>query len=180
MQQTGHNANIDLNVLKAQVDADIEARLAAEAEAAQHIHRRGFRVGNLALLVGMDAASEVTKLPAICHLPGAPLGVRGLINRHGRVVPVVDLSGLLGLPVKQTMNPWLLVCGWGEAAVGLLIDSLPERRVFTQAEAIRATEAASPLAQFAHAAYRQDGQIWLDMDMEAFFVAVFNSAIVVP
>lgn len=180
MQQADSTVNVDLKALKAQVDADIASRLAAEAESAQHIHRRGFRVGNLALLVEMDAASAVAELPAVYRLPGAPLGVKGLINHHGRVVPVVDLFGLLGFAVKPSAHQWLLVCGWGEAAVGLLIDSLPERKVFGQGDVVDTTDLANPLARFARAAYREGGLIWLDMDMENFFAAVFGYAIVVP
>ena len=87
---------IDVEALKAMVDAEIAARLALEADSARYVHRRGFQAGGLRLLVNLDATSEVIEMPPLFRLPGAPAGVKGLANRHGRVVPVLDLSVFFG------------------------------------------------------------------------------------
>lgn len=165
---------IDVHALKAQVDAEIAARMQLEADSARYVHRRGFHAGGFRLLVGINDASEVVEMPALFRLPGAPSGVRGLANRNGRVVPVLDLSGLFGTQPGLSGKSWLLVCGHGDAAVGLVTESLPERKKFSPDEETGIPDAASPMAPYARAAYREGQDIWIDLDVEAFFHSIFQ------
>jgi chemotaxis signal transduction protein len=165
---------VDIDALKAQVDDEIAARLLMEADAARHIQRRGFRIGDLKLLVSLDATSEVAEIPPLFRLPGAPAGIIGLVNRHGRVMPVVDLSVLFGIQQDRAASTWLLTCGRGDGAVGLLIDSLPERKKFIQDDEISLAEVKHPIAAHARAAYREGRDIWVDVDFEEFFTTVLQ------
>lgn len=165
---------IDINALKSQVDAEIAARLLIEAEYARHIHRRGFQVGDLKLLVGMDVTSEVVEMPPLFRLPGAPTGIKGLVNRHGRVVPVIDIFDLFSLQHERAEREWLLVCGRGDEAVGIIVDSLPERKKFVQNDQVGIAEIRHPIAAYAKWAYREGQEIWIDLDTEALFDAVFH------
>jgi chemotaxis signal transduction protein len=180
---------IDLDALKAQATAEIEARLIIEAEAARYIQRRGFYIGDLKLLVRLDATSEVLEIPSLFRLPGAPTGIKGLANRHGRVVPVMDLTVFFGLTQARATKGWLLVCGRGDEAVGLIIDSLPERKRFVPQDEIPLSDIAHPISAYAQAAYRdgdngkkQNGladigaDSWIDLDTEKIFTAVFHVA----
>jgi chemotaxis signal transduction protein len=178
MSLTENNPLIDIGALKAQIDADIAAQILNEVDDGKHIYRRSFRIGELNLLVELDVTSEVAEMPTVCRLPGAPHGVKGLVNRHGRVIPVLDLALLFGFQVKPDVRPWLLVCGRAEAAVGLIIDNLPERKSFVPEDAINLAEVTSPMTPYARAAYQQDKDIWLDIDSEAFFAAVFKVEVV--
>jgi twitching motility protein PilI len=165
---------IDIEALKAQVDAEIAARLLIEAEYARHIQRRGFRVGELKLLVSLNSTSEVLDMPPLFRLPGAPAGIRGLANRHGRVVPVLDLLALFEMPLDSSANKWLLVCGRGDEAVGLNIDSLPERKSFVRDDEVDLAEVKHPIANYAKSAYKDGSNIWIDIDIEDFFAKVFH------
>lgn len=164
-----------INALKAQIDAEIASRLLMEADAARQVHRRGFRAGDLRLLVKMDAASEVAEMPQLYRLPGAPPGIIGLVNRYGRVMPVMDLSVLFGIQHDRSGNGWLLTCGRGDEAVGLVIDSLPERKKFAQQDEISLSDVAHPIAAHARAAYREGQEVWVDVDFDAFFTAVLQT-----
>ncbi|HEY0665214.1 MAG TPA: chemotaxis protein CheW [Gallionella sp.] len=174
MQQTNSLQFVDKEALKAQVDAEIAARLELEADYARYVHRRGFNVGPLRLLVGLDEASEVAEMPPLFRLPGAPQGVKGLANRHGRVVPVLDLLALFGAADMQKDGGWLLVYGRGDEAVGIMIDSLPDRKKFALEDAVGIEKITHPIAAHARAAYREGDAIWIDMDMAALFAAVFR------
>jgi len=174
MQEMGPTQTIDINALKAQVDAEIAARLLIEADSARYIQRRGFCIGDLRLLLHLDATSEVLEMPPLFRLPGAPTGIKGLANRHGRVVPVMDLSVLFGLQHDRAASAWLLVCGRGDEAVGLVIDSLPERKRFVQDDEIVLSDITHPIASYAKAAYRDGQDIWIDLDTEELFAAVFH------
>jgi len=174
MAQTNSSQTVDINALKAQVDAEIAARLLVEADNARHIHRRGFYVGDLRLLVDMDVTSEVLNMPPLFRLPGAPAGIKGLVNRHGRVVPVIDMFDLFGLQHERPKNEWLLVCGRGDDAVGIIINSLPERKKFVQNDQVGLAEITHPIAAYAKWAYREEQDIWIDIDTEALFDSVFH------
>lgn len=165
---------IDIDALKTQVDAEIAARLAIEADLARFVHRRGFHAGGLNLLVSLDAASEVVEMPPLFRLPGAPAGVKGLANRHGRVVPVLDISVFFGLTHHLAEKVWLLVCGRGDTAAGLIVESLPERKRFSHDDGVSISEITHPIASYARAAYRDGQDIWMDLDIEAFFTSVFQ------
>lgn len=175
MPQTSPLQYVDNNALKAQVDAEIAARLKLEADYARYIHRRGFSVGPLRLLVALDATSEVAEIPQLFRLPGAPAGIRGLANRHGRVVPVLDLLALYGSGDAQSEGVWLLVYGRGDDAVGIIVDSLPDRKKFDAEDAVSVEEIEHPIALHARAAYRDGDVIWIDVDMEGLFAAVFQT-----
>ena len=174
MPHQENDQTVDIDALKAQVDADIAARLVMEADAARQIHRRGFRIGELRILVSLDATSEVSAIPPIFRLPGAPAGIIGLVNSHGRVMPVVDLQMLFGIPQKRAASAWLLTCGRGDGAVGLIIDSLPERKKFVQDDEVSLSEIDHPIAAHARAGYREGSDIWIDVDFEKLFTAVLQ------
>ncbi len=166
---------LDIAALKAQIDAEIAARLKLEAELARYVHRRGFNAGGMKLLVSVDATSEVVEMPPLFRLPGAPAGVKGLANRHGRVVPVLDISLLYGAQRDLAGKTWLLVCGRGDAAAALVVESLPERKRFSQDDEVGVSDITHPIAPFARAAYREGQDIWVDLDVEAFFTSVFQN-----
>jgi purine-binding chemotaxis protein CheW len=46
----------------------------------------------------LDAVERVVAMVAVAPLPGAPPGVRGAVDVHGDVVPVLDLNLRLGEP----------------------------------------------------------------------------------
>jgi chemotaxis signal transduction protein len=169
--------SVDIVALKAQVDAEIAVQLNEELDSSQFIHRRAFRAAGINFLVGLEVTSEVAEMPSVYRLPGAPMGVKGLVNRHGRVIPVIDVVQLLGVVEVENNRPWLLICDRNEAAVGLIIDSLPEKKSFLQNEEISLNEIDSSLIPYARTAYIQDKAVWIDLDSEAFFTAVFNSNI---
>jgi chemotaxis signal transduction protein len=175
MPQMDSAKSVDINTLKAQIDAEIAARLLVEADFASHIHRRSFCVGDLKLLMRMDATSEVVEMPQLFRLPGAPTGVKGLANRYGRVVPVVDLSAIFGFKYSRAATEWLLVCGRGDAAVGIIIDSLPERKKFTKDDEISLSKVNHPIAAYANAAYLEWQDTWIDLDADALFSKVFKT-----
>lgn len=174
MPRHDFDQTVDIAALKTQVDAEIAARLLIEADAARHIHRRGFRAGELKLLASLDAASEVAAIPPLFRLPGAPAGIIGLVNRHGRVMPVADLSVLFGIRQDHAAGTWLLTCGRGDGAIGVVIDSLPERKKFTQEDEISLSDVKHPIAAHARAAYREGQDIWVDVDFEKLFTEVFQ------
>jgi purine-binding chemotaxis protein CheW len=57
-----------------------------------------FAVGERRWGLPLECVERVVAMVAVAPLPGAPEGVRGAINVHGAVVPVLDLGRRLGDP----------------------------------------------------------------------------------
>lgn len=165
---------VDLDALRAQVDAEIAARRAAEAAAGLLVSRMSFRVGGVCLLLPSDVTTELAEMPQIYRLPGAPTGIMGLANRHGRMVPVVDLATLLNTNATIRQH-WLLVFGRDESAAGMLVDRIPERRRFPADSTVPLTETTNPGARFGIAVYRDAEGDWVDLDATALMDAVSSN-----
>lgn len=57
-----------------------------------------FAVGSSLYAVPADTASEVVTVPSLTRVPGAPAHLLGVFAHRGEVLPVVDLTRLLGTP----------------------------------------------------------------------------------
>lgn len=83
--------------------------------------------GGRALALRVDTVREVLRVPAITMVPGAPAAVAGLINLRGRVVPVLALALVLGLPAAaSTAQARILVVDHASGPVGLLCDGVTD------------------------------------------------------
>ena len=59
-----------------------------------------------------------------------PANLLGLVNLHGRIVPLFDLAALFETEHLPREKRMLLVIGHGNDAAGIVIDGLPRRMVF--------------------------------------------------
>ena len=94
------------------------------------------------LLAPFATASELVEMPNVYPLPRMPANLLGLVNLHGRIVPLFDLAALFEthhLPREKRM---VLVIGHGNDAAGIVIDGLPRRMVFLPESADRPARAA--------------------------------------
>lgn len=87
------------------------------------------RLGAARFAVSMDEVAEVTALPPVTRLPGAPEWLTGVANWRGRLLPVLDLRSLLGIPVTPlASSARLVVIGPGPRAAltaGLVAEAVP-------------------------------------------------------
>ncbi len=88
--------------------------------------RYGYRAGNMRFLVPKDTVSELLHNSKIYHLPNSPRWLVGLINLHGNVIPVVDVASYIGDEISHLQKSNVLAIGRNEAAIGVLIDGMPE------------------------------------------------------
>jgi purine-binding chemotaxis protein CheW len=58
-------------------------------------------LGTVRLALPADRTEAVVAAVAVTALPGAPAGVEGVVNFHGRLAPVLDLRRRLGLPARE-------------------------------------------------------------------------------
>ena len=72
----------------------------------------------------------------IVHLPTAPEIVMGVINLHGKIIPVVNIRNRFRLPQREiNLNDQLIISNTKKRPLAILIDSVlgvfefPEKRI---------------------------------------------------
>jgi twitching motility protein PilI len=135
--------------------------------AAGTLLRQGFRIGDLRLMIRYEDGSELTDLPPVYLLPRAPAWFRGMANLHGALVPVFDPAPLFGVAHDDAAKPMLLVLGHGEARAGVIVDGLPVRLRFTEADRSEGAAVPPALSACVAGAWWSDGQDWLDLQVDA-------------
>jgi twitching motility protein PilI len=94
------------------------------------IVHQAFRIGQMRLLAPFDKASELVEMPNVYPLPRMPANLLGLVNLHGRIVPLFDLATLFETQHLPREKRMVLVIGHGKDAAGIVIDGLPRRMAF--------------------------------------------------
>jgi purine-binding chemotaxis protein CheW len=85
------------------------------------------RVAESNYVVSAADVLQMESFAGATKVPGAANEVAGLVQIRGRVVPVVDLRIIFGLPaIAPTMDSRVVVTSVGERTVGLLVDSARE------------------------------------------------------
>jgi len=82
-------------------------------------------LGDSRFAVSMDAVAQVGRLPGFTRVPGTPPWVAGVANWRGRVLGVLDLRPLLGLPDQgdgRAKDARLVILASGPVQVGVLAD----------------------------------------------------------
>ena len=117
------------------------------------------RAGGALYALPLEAASEISPLPPLTPVPGAPVSVLGLAEIRGRVVSVLDLGALRSGPggddacreIVTLGSPWSHVAiaveralGPGETVSGDPELLHPERIVAAAAGQVRARYRLAP------------------------------------
>lgn len=80
------------------------------------------RLGGGRFALPMDAVAEVGRTPAVTRVPGTPSWVSGVANWRGRILGILDLRELLGVPRTDAGEGRLVVLQRAGSAVGLVAE----------------------------------------------------------
>jgi chemotaxis signal transduction protein len=143
----------------------------------------GFRVGSAGAALPLSIVREVTERPRVVRVPGSHAFVSGVALHGGVALPVYDLrrfdplwSGG-GTPVSrgsETEAGHLIVCDWGEAALGLLgecVDLVDETGSDTAGE----DDTAAPCGvsrTYVKRILRRDGEAIILLDADRLFASL--------
>jgi twitching motility protein PilI len=134
--------------------------------------RQGLAIGALHLMIRYEDGSELTEMPQYFRLPNTPDWFCGIANLHGALTPVFDLSRYLRMGRRPATKPMLLVLSHGADAAGIVIDGLPQRLRWTQAESADAATAPPGLSGCVDRALYIDGELRFDLNCAALLGAL--------
>jgi twitching motility protein PilI len=160
------NATFPLSLGLPPLSAELAALAgpAAGAENPDEIVRQAFRIGHMRLLAPFATASELVEMPNVYPLPRMPENLLGLVNLHGRIVPLFDLAALFETEHLARERRMLLVIGHGNDAAGIVIDGLPRRMAFMPESQIVPPALAAAAATAVIATYTQGSDAWFEFD----------------
>lgn len=102
-------------------DASTTRRTATQGESEFGL----LQIGAARVALSLDALREVIPCPpAFGSLPAAATGLLGAIGLRGRVVPVLDLRVVLGLPAERAEGQVVVVARHANRTLGLLVDGV--------------------------------------------------------
>ena len=139
-------------------------QLAVTASSAGNQARQGFRVGTLQLMIRYEDGSQLIEMPQIYRLPNVPAWFRGMANLYGMLTPVFDLSRYIGVEPQAGAKQMLLVLSHGANAAGILIDGMPERLRWTEAERTETDMAPDTLAPHLRGACLIGDGLWFYLE----------------
>ena len=126
-----------------------------------------FRMGGNNLLAPLDEVVEILDMPKLSRVPLAQPWVCGIANVRGNLLPVVDLSGLLGGEVaNHTDKTRVLVIEYEGIYSGLVVDEVYGLKHFMEGElAGEAPEVDGSLLPYIRNVYRRDGRVWHEFSL---------------
>ena len=146
------------------------------AQVEKKIKRYGFEIGNLGFLINKETICEVVKGFKIFPIPNTRSWMRGWINLRGNLIPVYDLSLLLGLTEEPKHYESLLILDKQSESIGILIDKLPKTCDVSEWELITSIpQLQVDLTDFIHNAYQAKDRVWLDLEHKGFVESIKDS-----
>lgn len=85
-----------------------------------------FQLGDEEFGLDILKIQEVNRWSAVTAMPNAPHYIDGVINLRGRVIPVVNLRKMFGMPFENTEESRIMVVNACGTTVGLIVDNVSE------------------------------------------------------
>ena len=138
-------------------------------------HFLAFKVAEQRFAIPLQQVERVLRMVALIPVPEAPDVIAGLINIHGKVIPVINLRARLGLVSRCTdINDRILLIKTGDRNLGLIVENVEDVMSVTedQIETPRGSLIKSPLLQ---CLIRKADDIYLVLSAEKLDPENFNS-----
>ncbi len=107
---------------------------------AQSIRAAIVSIGGEVFTLDLQQVREVFVVESITPVPGMPLGLVGVTNLRGTVIPLLDLRLLLSLNSDAALR-YAIVVKHGNWQVGVLVDNVPEIRTIAKDQFLPAPNA---------------------------------------
>jgi len=135
--------------------------LPQQVEAVSYWRGVGFMLAGQTFAADMIDVAEILQPPRLTKVPGVRSWVLGVANVRGRMVPVMDLAGLLGMPSKANWRSRrVLVVEQDDHLTGLLVDAVLGMQQFAVDRRIDVSELDPAFSKFVEHGFERDGREW--------------------
>src|SRR4030081_1866132 len=105
-----------------------------DSHSAEALEALVFALGAEQYALPANQVHEVRPLGLLTPLPGTPAFLAGLINVRGRIVPVVDLRPLLGMPSEDGPSMSVVLVAYRSGDIGILATDRPTVRALRESD----------------------------------------------
>jgi twitching motility protein PilI len=145
----------------AQKSRENASELPQKTEAVTYWRGIGFMLAGQRFVAPMGDVGEILQAPRVTKVPGVRNWMLGVSNIRGRLVPILDLAGLLDVPSKANWRDRrVLVIGEGQQQHGLLIDAVLGMQQFPSHQIINQMVVEANYAPYVHGGFERDGFNW--------------------
>jgi purine-binding chemotaxis protein CheW len=86
-----------------------------------------FVLGSQRYGIPIDSVNEIQQIVAFADVPADGLGVVGMVNLRGEVVPAIDVRTLVGMESRPyTLETPMIIARSGEHVVALIVDRVED------------------------------------------------------
>ena len=86
-----------------------------------------FNLGYQKFALHLSTVETVIRVVGLTPLPKAPKIVNGIVNFHGKIIPVFNIRKRFNLPDKETnLNDHLIIAHTSKRMAALIVDSISE------------------------------------------------------
>ncbi len=125
-----------------------------------------FRLDEQRFALDLQAVERTIRAVEVTPLPGAPEIVHGVINVHGRCVPVINLRRRFGLPEREIgVDDQFLLARTAHRAVGLVADAVVGA---VRCDGVIEEADVMPSKTYMHGIAKLDGELILIHDLDRF------------
>lgn len=77
--------------------------------------------------ISLGSVQEIQQIVAFSDVPSRSVGVVGMVNMRGHVIPAVDMRQLVGLPrAEYTLETPMIICRMRGQLVALIVDEVQD------------------------------------------------------
>ncbi len=86
-----------------------------------------FFLGGQRYALPIGAVQEIQQIVAFSEVPSGGMGIVGMINLRGHVIPAVDLRQMVGLPAEEyRLETPMVICRFRAQLVALVVDEVQD------------------------------------------------------
>ena len=128
-----------------------------------------FLVGGEEYAVEIARVQEIIRYTAPRPVSGARPGVQGLINLRGKLIPVVDLHGMLGAQGERGDAAKIVVVEIGDSTLGMEVNDVREVLTVDAAQCEAAPDGTTTGAGVIDAVVKLEGRLLVIIDLDRMF-----------
>lgn len=106
------------------VESDVEAPLLESGVTGRVVV---FYLDDARYALPLESVNEIQQIVAFSEVPGGGLGVLGLVNLRGEVIPAVELRVVLGMSARErTLETPMVIAHTSDNVVALVVDGVED------------------------------------------------------
>lgn len=133
-----------------------------------------FRLGNEIYAANVSKTLKILQLSEITKVPNAPDNMKGVINHHGNVLPVIDLNQTFGLPeTVKSNNTCIIILSVGDEKgqtnIGAIVDEVLNVEEINRDNISEAPSLGNISLDHINGVYKKDEDFIMLLDIDKIF-----------